>query len=101
MACCSFAEFFSEDVAIATPHLFLKDGSLAGTYVMDMRDFDSHQDAIINAMDECRKRDQFPSIIRPEYPEIFFTLPDFSSLDFRLEPPPVAEMFTSVHKGSL
>lgn len=101
MACCGFAEGVSEEIAIVKPHLSVNDGVLHGTHFIDIRDLSLHKAKLVQVMEECHKRGEVLPMVVPDDGETFFRVPDLSNLDFKLESPLVAELFTSIHDISI
>ena len=100
MACCAFAEYGLEDIALLRPAILESEGTIRGSHFIDMRDLDLHQDKVMKALTACKARGEAPPMIVPDDGVNFFRLPDFSSMNFVLQYAPAAEKLRSMRHGA-
>jgi hypothetical protein len=97
---CAFAIHNIEDICLVRPTLLLNtDDCLKGCYIINMNEFNDRQNEVVNAVETCKKSGEFPSIVRPENPDLIFNLPDMRPYEFEFSKTDVNDLFTSVHLG--
>ena len=83
---CGFAIYNLLELALTRPAILYKDHKLIGEHYIYMKEFDSNEKEIAEAIDICRKRNELPSFIMPEDRDAIFRLPDFSGYNFEIDP---------------
>lgn len=84
MSRCAFSRGFI-NIARAIPFLSIEDNKLKGSFIIDMHDFDTNQQGIIKALEDCYNNEGLLPIIEFENTDTFFAVPDMHDQFFSLE----------------
>jgi hypothetical protein len=101
MACCAFAEYGLEDIAIVRPAITSLESGVQGSHSIDLGDLKLHEDRVIAALDSCKQRGEVPPMIVPDDGESFFKLPDLTSMDFTLADKVCSQTLSRIHDAGL
>lgn len=101
MACCAFAEYGLEDIAIVRPAITSIDAGVQGSHFIDLRDLKLHEDKVIAALDACNRRGEVPPMIVPDDGESFFKLPDLTWMDFTLKDKESSQTLSRIHDAGM
>ena len=100
MACCAFAEYGLEDIALVRPAIFKWERSIEGAHFIDLRDLNLHEEKIVKALSSCKFRSEIPPVILPDDDSSFFSLPDLSEMDFSFVNDDCLTEFQSIHQSA-
>ncbi|WP_158116602.1 hypothetical protein [Vibrio cincinnatiensis] len=94
-----FAERKMEQIGQAIPAIVNESGILKGNYYINMNDFDSRENEIVEALREARSKGMNLAWIAPDDPTKIFSLCDWSHLNFELVNSDAVATFDRVHES--
>lgn len=97
MACCAFAEYGLEDIAIVRPAITSTKVGVQGSHFICLQDLSSKEDKVVAALQACRDRGDAPPMIIPDDGVTFFKVPDLTSMDFSLMSKDCAQTLGRIH----
>lgn len=98
-ATCGYQYESLDELAVMIPAIVAEGTRLKGGFLLDMRQFDREQKAIIRSVETAKRMGTFPPVIQPEEEGAFFRTPDMTDLFFYFGGPSQVEKFAKIHEA--
>lgn len=98
-ACCAFKYKKMEEIGLVKPAILAEEGSVIGTYFINMNDLDHREAEVAEVVAVCKQNQELPPFIIPDDGKSFFLIPDLREFRFKLVSGEAAQLYRSVHDG--